>query len=176
LQLRKSSFAGFSFMSRIALVVAVSRNGVIGRAGRLPWHISSDLKLFKAITLGKPIIMGRKTWESLPRKPLPGRLNIIITRQSSFRAEGAEVASDAQSALAIAGNPEEIAVIGGGEIYQMFLPMANRIYYTEVNADVDGDTYFTKPDVKHWSESKTEPYPQGLHDSAGFTLRVFDRL
>jgi dihydrofolate reductase len=163
-------------MSRIALVVAVSRNGVIGRAGGLPWHISSDLKLFKAITLGKPIIMGRKTWESLPRKPLPGRLNIIITRQNGFKAEGAEVATDAQSALAIAGNPEEIAVIGGGEIYQMFLPLANRIYYTEVNADVDGDTYFTKPDANHWSETKTEPYPQGQHDCAAFTLRVFDRL
>jgi dihydrofolate reductase len=163
-------------MRRIALVVAVSRNGVIGRAGGLPWHISSDLKLFKAITMGKPIIMGRKTWESLPRKPLPGRTNIVITRQAGFKADGAEVAVDASSALALAGNSEEIAIIGGGEIYQMFLPLADRIYFTEVDTDVDGDTYFNKPDPKLWTVTKSEPHPRGPHDSAAFTLRVFDRL
>src|SRR5258705_13759873 len=104
-------------MSRIAFVVAVSRNGVIGRAGGLPWHISSDLKRFKALTMGKPLIMGRKTWESLPKKPLPGRRNIVITRQANYRAEGAEVVADAAAALAMAGEAEEISIIGGAEIF-----------------------------------------------------------
>jgi dihydrofolate reductase len=164
-------------MSQIALVVAVSRNGVIGSAGGLPWHISSDLKLFKAITLGKPIIMGRKTWESLPRKPLPGRLNIVVTRQADFVAEGAQIASDANAALEIAteGQPDEIAVIGGGEIYKMFLSLANRVYRTDVNLEVDGDTYFPALDPKQWSETSSESHPQTEKDSASFVLRVFDR-
>jgi dihydrofolate reductase len=159
------------------LVVAVSKNGVIGRAGGLPWHISSDLKLFKAITLGKPIIMGRKTWESLPRKPLPGRVNIVITRQTGFEAAGALIALDVSAALALAKRalPEEIAVIGGGEIYQMFLPLADRVYLTEVDLDVDGDTYFPHMDTSVWAETRTEVHPQGPNDNAGFVLRVFDR-
>ncbi len=162
-------------MSVISLVVAVSRNGVIGRAGGLPWHLSSDLKLFKTITLGKPIIMGRKTWESLPRKPLPGRANIVITRQVEFKAEGAYVVATAEAAIAKAGAVDEIAVIGGGEIYHMFLPLADRIYLTEVNLEVEGDTYFPTLDSGHWTETRAEPHQQGANDSASFVLRVFDR-
>ncbi len=162
-------------MTIIALVVAVSRNGVIGKAGGLPWHISSDLKLFKAITLGKPVVMGRKTWDSLPRKPLPGRTNIVITRQAGLVVEGAQVVQDAAAAIAVAGFVDEIAVIGGGEIYQMFLPLANRVYLTEVDLTVEGDTYFPKLDSEFWAETKVEPHPQGPNDSASFVLRVFDR-
>jgi dihydrofolate reductase len=162
-------------MSLISLVVAVSRNGVIGKAGGLPWHISSDLKLFKALTLGKPIIMGRKTWESLPRKPLPGRINIVITRQVGFLAEGATVVATAEQAIAAAGEAEEIAVIGGGEIYQMFLPQADRVYYTEVDLNVEGDTYFPKLAPPDWIETSKKIHPRGLQDSAGFTLRVYSR-
>ena len=162
-------------MSIVSLVVAVSHNGVIGRAGALPWHLSSDLKLFKAITLGKPIIMGRKTWHSLPRKPLPGRINIVITHQANFKAEGAHVVATAEAAIAKAGAVDEIAVIGGGEIYQMFLPLADRVYLTEVNVEVTGDTYFPNLDAERWTETRAEPYPQGANDSASFVLRVFDR-
>ena len=162
-------------MSMISLVVAVSRNGVIGRDGELPWHLSSDLKLFKAITLGKPIIMGRKTWESLPRKPLPGRINIVITRKPAFVGEGAVVVHSADAALAAAGDVEEIAVIGGGEVYKMFLPKADRIYRTDVDLDVTGDTLFAPLSLEEWTETKSEVYSQGPNDSAGFTLRVFDR-
>jgi dihydrofolate reductase len=162
-------------MSLISLVVAVSRNGVIGKAGGLPWHISSDLKLFKAITLGKPIIMGRKTWESLPRKPLPGRVNIVISRQSGFAADGAIVVPDAEKAILAAGQVAEIAVIGGGEIYRMFLPLTGRIYFTEVDLDVEGDTFFPKLPPEDWLETSNEVHPCGPQDSAGFTLRVFDR-
>ena len=162
-------------MSRIAFVVAVSRNGVIGRAGGLPWHISSDLKRFKAITMGKPLIMGRKTWESLPKRPLPGRQNIVITRQKNYQAEGAIVVPDTASALAVAGEVEEICIIGGGEIFIKFLAKADRIYLTEVDLEVEGDTRF--PVIVHgqWVETAREIHPQGPNDSAGFVLRTLDR-
>ena len=162
-------------MSRISFVVAVSRNGVIGHDGGLPWHISTDLKRFKAITMGKPLIMGRKTWESLPKKPLPGRLNIVITRQKNYRAEGAVVVADVPSALKAAGAAEEICVIGGGEIFDMFLAQTDRIYLTEVDLEVDGDTFFPPLDPAQWTETAREIHPQGPNDSAGFVLRVLDR-
>jgi dihydrofolate reductase len=162
-------------MSRVALVVAVSRNGVIGRDGGLPWRISSDLKRFKAITMGKPIIMGRKTWESLPRKPLPGRHNIVITRQRGFAAEGATIAQDRDSALAAAGDAGEIAVIGGGEIYAMFMDMASRIFLTEVDVTVEGDTLFPHLDKSLWQEVATESHAAEPGDTAGYELRILDR-
>lgn len=165
-------------MSRIALVVAVSRNGVIGRDGGLPWHVSSDLKRFKEITMGKPVIMGRKTWESLPKKPLPGRPNIVITRQRAYRAPGATVVSDAFTALAAARGhgTEEIAVIGGGEIYDMFFDQADRIYLTEVDIAVQGDTRFPIIDARDWRQTAGEAIAKGPKDDAACTLRVFDRI
>lgn len=162
-------------MSRVSFVVAVSRNGVIGRNGGLPWHISTDLKRFKAITMGKPVIMGRKTWESLPKKPLPGRLNIVITRQKNYRAEGATVVADMPSALAAAGEVGEVCVIGGGEVFEMFLAQTDRIYLTEVDLEVDGDAFFPSIDLKQWTETEREIHPRGPHDSAGFVFRVLDR-
>ena len=160
----------------ISYVVAVSRNGVIGREGGLPWHISSDLKRFKEITMGKPVVMGRKTWDSLPRKPLPGRRNIVITRQPGFTAEGAEVVATPEQALALCAGEKEVAVIGGGEIYRLFWPMVDRIYLTEVELEVDGDTHF--PDLKpgQWREVAREVHPRGERDSAAFTLRTLDRM
>jgi len=156
-------------------VVAVSRNGVIGRAGGLPWHISSDLKRFKEITIGKPLIMGRKTWESLPKRPLPGRQNIVVTRQKNYQAKGAVVVSDLDSALAAAGKVEEICVIGGGEIFTKFLAKADRIYLTEVDLEVEGDTWFPMIDPGQWHETAREIHPRGANDTAGFVLRVLDR-
>jgi dihydrofolate reductase len=162
-------------MSRISLVVAVARNGIIGREGGLPWHISSDLKRFKEITMGKPVVMGRKTWQSLPRKPLPGRLNIVLTRQPGFVAEGATVVATPEEALAAAAGAEEIAVIGGGEIYGLFFARADRIYLTEVDLTVEGDTRFPGIDPAEWREISRERHEAGPKDSAGFTLRVIDR-
>ena len=156
-------------------MVAVSRNGVIGRAGGLPWHISSDLKRFKTITMGKPLIMGRKTWDSLPKKPLPARQNIVITRQKNFQAEGAVVVADAAEALAAAGEAEEICVIGGGEIYAMFFARAHRIYLTEVDVEVSGDTRFPAIDPNQWIETALEIHPLGPDDSASYVLRTLDR-
>ena len=163
-------------MSRISMVVAVARNGVIGRDGGLPWHISSDLRLFKEITMGKPIIMGRKTWESLPKRPLPGRRNIVLTRTPGYAAEGADVVSSTAAALALCDGAEEIAVIGGGEIYRLFWPMAGRLYVTEIDAEVSGDTHFPAIMPAEWTETLREVHPRGPKDSASFTLRVFDRI
>ena len=163
-------------MTRISLVVAVSRNGVIGRDGGLPWHISSDLKRFKEITMGKPVIMGRKTWESLPRTPLPGRRNIVITRDPGYGAEGAEVVASAAAALTLCNEEPEVSIIGGGEIYRLFWPLADRLYLTEVDMAVDGDTHFPAADPSHWREVSREVYERGPKDSAGFVLRVLDRV
>jgi dihydrofolate reductase len=160
---------------RIALVAAVSRNGVIGRDGGLPWRLPSDLKRFKALTMGKPVIMGRKTWEGLPIMPLPGRRNIVVTRQSGFAAPGAETAASLDAALKLAGDCEEIAVIGGGEIYRDALRRADRIYLTEVALDAAGDTFFPTISEKDWTEVSREAVPQGEKDTAPFAIRILDR-
>jgi dihydrofolate reductase len=160
----------------ISFVVAVARNGVIGREGGLPWHISSDLKRFKEITMGKPVVMGRKTWDSLPRKPLPGRRNIVITRQPGFLADGAEVVATPEEALGLCVGAPEVAVIGGGEIYRLFWPMVDRLYLTEVDLEVEGDTHFPALDPAQWREVSRELHPRSERDSAAFTLRVLDRM
>ncbi len=162
---------------RIAFVVAVARNGIIGRRGDLPWRISSDLKRFKQITLGKPVIMGRKTWESLPRRPLVGRLNIVITRHHGYRAEGAVVVASIDEAIARAreAETEEICVIGGSDIFRQFLPMADRLYLTEVDLEPEGDVFFPPLDPAQWRETSRETHPRAEGDDAGFILRVLDR-
>jgi dihydrofolate reductase len=160
----------------ISCVVAVARNGVIGREGSLPWHISSDLRRFKEITMGKPVIMGRRTWDSLPRKPLPGRQNIVISRQKDFAPEGASAAASPAQALRFAAGAPEVAVIGGGEIYRLFWPWVARIYLTEVDLEVAGDTRFPSLDPAEWREVAREQHPRGERDSAGFTLRILDRV
>jgi dihydrofolate reductase len=128
-------------MSRLQVVLVVARadNNVIGNKGSLPWHIPEDLKHFKKTTMGKPMVMGRKTFESLPGL-LPGRRHIVVTRDSGWSAKGADVAHDAESALGLAGDAPEIAIIGGAEIYRLFLPLANRIELTEVHRSPEGDT------------------------------------
>lgn len=162
----------------IAFVLAVARNGVIGREGGLPWRISSDLKRFKAITMGKPVIMGRKTWESLPKRPLSGRHNIVITRDRRYRAEGAEVVTSVEEALerATQARSDEICVIGGAEIFRLMLPMADRLYLTEVDLMPEGDVVFPPLDPKAWRETSREIHPRAEGDDAGFVLRVLDRM
>jgi len=127
----------------IVLIVARAQNGVIGRDGKLPWHISADLKRFKALTMGSAMVMGRKTFESLPGL-LPGRRHIVLTSNPSWKADGAEVARDIQEALRVAGG-DRVSVIGGAEIFSMFMPRADRIELTEVLQDVPGDTFMPDP-------------------------------
>jgi dihydrofolate reductase len=142
-------------MSEIVLVVAIADNGVIGKDGGIPWHISEDLKRFKALTMGHTIVMGRKTWDSLPKKPLPGRVNVVVTRQSDWRADGALTASSLGQATA--GTSGTVMVIGGEEIYQRALPMASRIELTEVHKDFDGDAKFDL-NRNGWRETAREDH------------------
>ncbi|MGI9271631.1 MAG: dihydrofolate reductase [Woeseiaceae bacterium] len=139
----------------ISLIVAASTNNVIGAGGQLPWHLSDDLKRFKKITMGKPIVMGRKTYESIGR-PLPGRQNIVVTTQKEFVAMGCDVVSSPDAAVAAAGDAAEIMVIGGGEIYHLFLPLAERIYLTRVDAYLEGDAFFAALDATEWLETSRE--------------------
>lgn len=136
----------------IALIVARAENGVIGANGGLPWHLPGDLKHFKELTLGKPCIMGRKTWESLPKKPLPGRSNIVITRNAAYQAEGALVAASLEAALALAAeeNPSEIMIIGGADIFAAALPLASTVYLTEVHDAPEGDVVMPAFDTLEW--------------------------
>jgi dihydrofolate reductase len=157
----------------ISLIVAASENGVIGRDGDLPWHQSDDLRRFKAVTMGKPIVMGRKTWESIGR-PLPGRRNIVVSRQAGLEIEGADVVASPAAAVDVAAGAEEIMIIGGSEIYKLFLPLADRVYLTRVHADVEGDAWFPAlgedwrlvSDERHAADDKNE------HD---MSFRLYER-
>lgn len=140
-------------MSTIVFYVARADNGVIGRDGGLPWRLPADLRRFKALTMGKPMVMGRRTFESFP-EPLPGRRHIVLTRDPDWHAEGAERVGSVDEALAVAGAAEEIAVIGGAEIFALFLPLADRVELTEVHSDVDGDTRM--PGFDGWRELARE--------------------
>jgi dihydrofolate reductase len=143
---------------RITLIVARARNGVIGRAGTLPWRLPEDLAFFKRTTMGHPIVMGRRTWESIGR-PLPGRRNVVVSRQAGFVAAGAEVVPGFDEALRLcAGNPE-LFVIGGAQLYAEALPRAGRLIVTEIDADFDGDTHWPAPDPAQWREAAREHLP-----------------
>ena len=165
----------------IAIVVARARNGVIGREGGLPWRIRSDMALFKATTMGKPVVMGRKTWDSLQKKPLPGRLNVVLSRDGSFEPAGAVVSADFGEALAIAreqaaeDGAEEVCVIGGQALFAAALPKARRLYLTEVQAEVDGDAHFPDFDEGAWREVRREDFPAGENDDYPFVFRVLER-
>jgi len=136
-------------MTILSMIVAHADNRVIGKDNDMPWHLPADLAYFKKTTLGKPIIMGRKTYESIGR-PLPGRKNIVISRDGSYQAEGVDVVGSVDAALALVNDVEEVMVIGGGAIYKHCLPAANRLYITHIDADIKGDTYFPQYDLKEW--------------------------
>ncbi|HEY4264115.1 MAG TPA: dihydrofolate reductase [Micropepsaceae bacterium] len=163
----------------ITLIVAVAENGVIGVKGGLPWYIPEDLKRFKALTLGKPIIMGRKTWDSLPKKPLPGRTNIVVTRDSIFHADGAILAHSFDDAVAVAEreHPQEIMVIGGQAIFAAALPRAHRIHWTDVMTRPEGDAFMPPLDPAVWKETAREGPFESPGDSGGlrYAFLVLER-
>jgi dihydrofolate reductase len=164
----------------IVLIVAVADNGVIGAAGAIPWRLKTDLQRFKTMTLGKPVVMGRKTFVSL-RRPLPGRTNIVVTRDANFRAAGAVVTTSLADARAVAIGDAlrrlatEIAVIGGAEIYAQWMECADRLEITEVHARPAGDTYFAAIDTATWQEVARVRNSAGPDDSAGFSFVTYRR-
>ena len=164
----------------IVLIVAIAENGVIGAGGAIPWRLKSDMARFKALTMGKPVVMGRKTFVSIGR-PLPGRTNIVVTRDLGFRAGGVVVTHSFTDAKAIATGDAlrrfatEIAVIGGAEIYAQWMACADRLEITEVHARPDGDTRFPAVDPTTWEEVVRERNPAGPDDSADFSYVTFRR-
>ena len=158
----------------ISLIVASSRNHVIGAGGRLPWHLTDDLKRFKALTLGKPVVMGRRTFESIGRA-LPGRHNIVLTTQADYEAAGCDTADSAECALNLAGDAEEIMIIGGAEIYGLFRDAAARIYLTRVDVELDGDAHFTVPDDSDWQVTERERHEKDDRHPYSFEFLVLDR-
>ena len=165
---------------KISLIVAVAENGVIGHGGALPWYVPSDLKTFRRMTMGKPVIMGRKTYASIG-KPLPGRDNIVVTRDAAFSADGTDRAASVDEALDIArrkaeaNGADEIMVIGGAEIFALTLPLADRIYLTRIHARPDGDVWFPEPDPHIWREVSRTPVPADPRDDATATLLILER-
>ncbi|MFB0934610.1 MAG: dihydrofolate reductase [Propionivibrio sp.] len=144
----------------LSLIAAVARNRVIGKDNQLLWHLPGDMRHFRETTRGKPVIMGRRTWESLPEKfrPLPGRLNVVVSRDPRYAAPGATLAGSLEDAIEIAGSAEETFVIGGAELYRQALPFANRLYLTEIAADFGGDTWFPEIHPEDWREtSRSQP-------------------
>lgn len=159
----------------ISIIVAASTNNVIGLHGELPWRLSDDLRRFKKITMGKPIVMGRLTFESIGR-PLPGRQNIVMTRQRDYVAEGCDVVASADAAISMAGEAAEIMIIGGGEIYSLFLPLADRIYLTRVRAELDGDAHFAALNEGEWQLTQREQRKADEAHSFDFTFEIRDRV
>jgi len=165
----------------IVHVVAVAQNGVIGRDGGLPWRLKSDMAHFRALTLGAPVVMGRKTYQSLQRKPLPGRTNIVVTRDGSFTAPGALVAASLEAALTAARGDalrrgSDIMVIGGAEIFNATLPVTDRVELTRVHAAPDGDTAYPELAASTWRETRREDHPPGPQDDAAFTILTYERV
>jgi len=162
--------------------IARARNGVIGKGGGLPWRLKTDLANFRAVTMGKPVIMGRKTWESLPKKPLVGRTNIVLSRDGAFEPKGAVVCEDFAEAVAIAreqaaeDGAREVCVIGGASLFELALPKAGRIYLTDVDAEIEGDVALSPLDERRWREVSAKAYPAGEGDDYPFTIRVLERL
>ncbi len=171
--------AGMKTSLPLCLIAALAQNRVIGRDNQLPWHLPADLKHFKALTLGKPIIMGRKTWDSLGR-PLPGRLNLVVSRQPGLQLQGAEVFPSLEAALERAQawareeDAEELMLIGGAQLYELGLPLAERLYLTRVGLEPQGDAWFPAFAEADWHLSSAIEHPHGL-ETPGYVFEVWDR-
>lgn len=159
---------------RVAAIVAMANNNVIGKDNTLPWHLPADLRHFKNVTMGKPILMGRKTFESIGR-PLPGRTNIVVTRDTGFTAEGCLVVNSIDTALASVAEQEEVFVIGGALLYQQMLPRVERLYLTEIHHQFDGDTFFPELDLDEWKEVERVDHLADGENGYAYSFVVLDR-
>jgi dihydrofolate reductase len=160
--------------ARISIIVAMARNRVIGAGNKIPWHLPAELKLFKTITMGHHIVMGRNTWESIGRL-LPGRTSVIVTRQSGYRVEGAIIAATPKAALEACAGDSEIFVIGGAQVYAALLPRANRLYLTVVDADVAGDAYMPELDLADWRRQSAQGFTADDKNPYDYVQTVYER-
>jgi dihydrofolate reductase len=158
----------------LSLIVAAGENNEIGKDGVMPWHLPADLRHFKAVTLGKPVIMGRRTWDSIG-KPLPQRRNIVVTRDKMWSAEGCEVAHSLPEALVMTAGEPEIMLIGGGQLHREALPRAQRIYLTRVHGTFDADTFFPPLDMNQWQETVRETHPADAANPCACSFLVLER-
>lgn len=159
----------------INIIVAVTRTGAIGRDGDMLYHISGDLRYFKTVTMGCPVIMGRRTFESLPHGPLPGRHNIVITRNTGLGIQGVTVAHSLDDALRAAADAAEVFIIGGGEIYRQAMPLAHSLYITEIDSDADGDTHFPAVDPSAWHEDDVTEWQSDPRTGVSYRFRRLSR-
>lgn len=159
----------------VSLIAAISENGVIGHAGDMPWHLSSDLRRFKLLTMGHHIVMGRKTYESIGRL-LPGRTTIIVSRNPDLSVDGAVVVGDLPGALQAADSDSEVFIVGGGEIYRLAMPLVGRMYITRVHTSIPGDTTFPPIDWNHWQLTGSEQGHADPQNDFDFTFEIYDRL
>jgi dihydrofolate reductase len=159
----------------VSLIVAMAKNRVIGRDNRLPWRLPADLAHFKRVTMGKPMVMGRKTWESLPGL-LPGRRHIVVTRDKDYRAEGCTLAHSLDQALQAAAEAPEVMVVGGGTIYKEMLARADRLYLTLVDVEVEGDARFPEIDYGDWRELRRESHPADPRNAYACTFLELERI
>ena len=160
---------------RIAIIVAMAQNRVIGRDNQLPWHLPADLRHFKANTMGKPIIMGRKTWESIGR-PLPGRSNIVVTRDRDYTADGCVVVHSLDEALAAATGHDEVMVIGGAEFYRQVLPEATTLYLTQIHDAIQGDAFFPELDMEQWQEVERQDFEPDEKNPHAYSFIRLERV
>ena len=158
----------------ITLIVAVADNGVIGRDNALPWHLPEDLKRFKRLTMGKPMIMGRKTFESIG-KPLPGRRNIVVTRDTNYQRDGVDVVHGVGAAIEAAAGAPEVMVIGGADLFRLFLPRAGRVHLTRVHADVDGNVTWPALDNRQWEVIESERHEADERHACPMTFEVWEK-
>ena len=159
----------------LSIIVAASTNDVIGAGGDLPWHISEDLRRFKSITMGKPVIMGRLTWESIG-KPLPGRRNVVLTSQERYAADACDVVRSLDDALELVADSDEVMIIGGSRVYREALPRADRVYLTRIHATFEGDAYFPSLRASDWNVVSSEDFPRSGGREFGYTFQVLERV
>jgi len=160
---------------KLAIIVAMDEQGLIGRDNDLPWKLSADLKYFRSITMGKPLVMGRNTHESIGR-PLPGRKNIILTSDLNYQAEGCTVVHSLDEAIQECDDVEEVMVMGGASLYKQFLDRADRLYLTHVHASLEGDTWFPEWDKNHWQEVSREDFPANDKNQYPYSFAVYERI
>ena len=170
----KNCYPGTGMKPRVALIVAMAKNRVIGKNNTLPWHLPADLKHFKALTMGHHIVMGRKTYESIG-KPLPGRTSVVVTRNAGYAPPGVITVNSLEAAISACGDDKEIFVIGGAELYREAIRFADRIYLTEIDADVPGDAHFTEFDHSVWQETKRVSHPPSEKNKFPYHFVIYDR-